>query len=456
MSAVNQSSVPCPKLSTTTTVDFVDVKSKGRGETNRSNSTLLLEPELKTEFKSRAEKRKLTTDNNTNVVLSGSSKQRKLDDSNHPVSNVEYRRGMLLYEENEVNKYDIGLYIKRKLQPNDIYDIENLWRPERTFEITMDGNGESKPKRRKRFLSNWFNDYEWLSYSKLYDGAFCYPCVFFGHGPGHNSGKLNLLFKSPLTGWTSVTSKFNHHQTNCKMHSDAVVAMENFRSIKRGEMQAINTQLDQQRKTRVRKNRQKLLPIVKTVAFCGKQTIPLRGHRDDETCQETSHNKGNFQELLDFRIDSGDTVLKEHFESAPKNATYRSKTVQNEMIDSLGEQIQDTIVNEIKKAGIFSILADETPDISRKEQLAISLRYVDSEGIIQEKFVKFVECDSGTSAKAITEKIKAAISDLGLDISNVRGQGYDGASNMSGKNAGVGSLYRRVILLRYISTSRTG
>ena len=102
------------------------------------------------------------------------------------------------------------------------------------------------------------------------------------------------------------------------MHSDAVVAMKNFRSIKRGEMQAINTLLDQQRKTRVRKNRQKLLPIVKTVAFCGKQTIPLRGHRDDETCQETSHNKGNFQELLDFRIDSGDTVMKEHFESAPK------------------------------------------------------------------------------------------------------------------------------------------
>ena len=116
---------------------------------------------------------------------------------------------MLLYEENEVNKYDIGLYIKRKLQPNDIYDvIENLWRPERTFEypITMEGNGESKPKRRKRFLSNWFNDYEWLSYSKLYDGAFCYPCVLFGHGSGHNSGKLNLLFKCPLTGWTSATS----------------------------------------------------------------------------------------------------------------------------------------------------------------------------------------------------------------------------------------------------------
>ena len=47
LSAVNQSSVPCPKLSTLTTVDFVDVKSKGRGETNFSNSTLLLKPNSK-------------------------------------------------------------------------------------------------------------------------------------------------------------------------------------------------------------------------------------------------------------------------------------------------------------------------------------------------------------------------------------------------------------------------
>ena len=53
-----------------------------------------------------------------------------------------------------------------------------------------------------------------------------------------------------------------------------------------------------------------------------------------------------------------------------------------------------------------------------------------------------IECDTGTSANAIASKIKVALSDLGLDLENVRGQGYDGASNMSEKNAGTARLLR--------------
>ena len=70
----------------------------------------------------------------------------------------------------------------------------------------------------------------------------------------------------------------------------------------------------------------------------------------------------------------------------------------------------------------------------------MTLRYVDENATIQEKFIRFVECDTGTSAPAITEKIKTVLSDIGLDISNIRGQRYDGASNMSGKCSGVAKM----------------
>ena len=56
---------------------------------------------------------------------------------------------------------------------------------------------------------------------------------------------------------------------------------------------------------------------------------------------------GNFQTLLNFRIESGDEILKEHFETAPKNATYSSKTIQNEMIFCFGKYIRQAIVDEI-------------------------------------------------------------------------------------------------------------
>ena len=70
----------------------------------------------------------------------------------------------------------------------------------------------------------------------------------------------------------------------------------------------------------------------------------------------------------------------------------------------------------------------------------MSIRYVDPKGTIQEKFIQFIECDTGTSADAFAEKLKTANSDLGLHLSKVRGHGYDGASNMSRKNAPVAKL----------------
>jgi len=82
-------------------------------------------------------------------------------------------------------------------------------------------------------------------------------------------------------------------------------------------------------------------------------------------------NHGNLQALLDFPIESGDAVLKKHFESAPKNATYKSKTIQNELIDLCGQQIRSNIVDRVKECGFFSIMADEVQDSGNHEQLLL-------------------------------------------------------------------------------------
>ena len=38
--------------------------------------------------------------------------------------------------------------------------------------------------------------------------------------------------------------------------------------------------VDSLRDARIKRHREKLIPKVKTIIFCGKQNIPLRGHRD--------------------------------------------------------------------------------------------------------------------------------------------------------------------------------
>ena len=46
----------------------------------------------------------------------------------------------------------------------------------------------------------------------------------------------------------------------------------------------------------------------------------------------SSSNKGNFRALLAFRVDAGNKVLEHHFDTCAKNATYTSKTTQNDLL----------------------------------------------------------------------------------------------------------------------------
>ena len=105
---------------------------------------------------------------------------------------------------------------------------------------------------------------------------------------------------------------------------------------------------------RVAENRKKIIPIMKTVVLCGPQNIAFWGHRGDgKHIADKSINSANFQALLEFRVDSGNEVLRQHFETAPKNATYRSKSIQNEIIASCGKLIQGKLIAEIMKAKFF-------------------------------------------------------------------------------------------------------
>ncbi len=113
--------------------------------------------------------------------------------------------------------------------------------------------------------------------------------------------------------------------------------------IMKSKTKPIDQQLKSALAAQIAENRRKLHPIVKTVIFCGRQNISLRGHREDEQ----SRIPGNFKTLLKFRVESGDEVLQEHLSTAQKNAQYTSKDIQNEIICVIGCYIQSKIRTEI-------------------------------------------------------------------------------------------------------------
>ena len=107
-------------------------------------------------------------------------------------------------------------------------------------------------------------------------------------------------------------------------------------------------------------------------------------------------------------------------------------TVQNQIIDLIGNDvIREGIVKEINKSKWFAILSDEASN-GTDQFMSIVLRFVDEDLNIREEFVGFLEVER-TTADYLFNKIRTYLSDLGLDMKNLRGQGYDGASNMSGE-----------------------
>ena len=88
---------------------------------------------------------------------------------------------------------------------------------------------------------------------------------------------------------------------------------------------------------------------------------------------------GNFWALLQFRVSVGDTVLRDHIGQSSRNATYTSSCIQNQILDILGSTIVGEIVQRVKDATYFTIIADEVTDCSNKEQLSLVLRYVNQE-----------------------------------------------------------------------------
>lgn len=63
-------------------------------------------------------------------------------------------------------------------------------------------------------------------------------------------------------------------------HKNAMLTAENMKSIVTKKADSVINQVNIQRKADIIENRKKLIPIIQTVRFCGRQQIALRRHRD--------------------------------------------------------------------------------------------------------------------------------------------------------------------------------
>ena len=129
-------------------------------------------------------------------------------------------------------------------------------------------------------------------------------------------------------------------------------------------------------------------------------------------------------------------MISERFKNGPKNAKYTSD-IQNTLVNVMARTVQESTCSSVCKGGAYTILADETKDCSKKEQLAIVIRYVNVEAVkLFEHFLTYVEA-TALDARSLSTFILDALRNNQLDPECIVSQGYDGESVMGGRCAGV-------------------
>ncbi len=248
---------------------------------------------------------------------------------------------------------------------------------------------------------------------------FCYYCLV-ADKRDLKTCKDETFSKIGFCNWKKTLSKFDKHEQTMS-HREAIDVVVTIPSITNNVGEMLSSSLANQRS----RNKKILLVILSNIKFFARQGLALRGQYvsgDDST--KGGENDSNFIQLLRGKDDP--SILKWMEKVQDK---FTSHEIQNEILSIMALYILREIATSISGKK-YTIMVDETIDISNTEQLVVCLRYVDDNLEVLEGIVGYYSMESTTSTVIVTT-ITDVLLRMNLSISNCRGQCYDGASSIS-------------------------
>lgn len=299
-------------------------------------------------------------------------------------------------------------------------------RPTTTTTTSSDNAaGERQKSRQSRsYQQSWKAKFPWTTYNTEKDKVFCEVCTTAKdmNAPLPTSAadkeSLKSFVQCGFTSWGKALERFSKHEKST-LHRAAVsiVAASNARvNVASAMSKAKQKQMTDARKA--------LLAILSSIQYLLCQGLAIRGKTDEDS---------NLIQLLNVRAQEI-PELKSWL--AQKKSKWLSHDILNEMTEIMAHDILRTLIKEVQSADFFSVILDETADITVKEQVSICLRFVTEDLQPEEFFVGFYQT-AHTTAETLFRLLKDALLRFSLPINKCRGQCYDGASNVSGTRSGL-------------------
>ena len=183
-------------------------------------------------------------------------------------------------------------------------------------------------------------------------------------------------------GSKSANNKLLQHHTSFQ-HAESVAAHAHYQNIKSGKFQSVAELQDAEHSKQIKDNRHYLRTVAEILLLTAQQKIAQRETDKSFRVKNIIRKSltfgpscGNFLAILSV-VARHDPVIAERIRYGPENAKYTHHTIQNALLDIIKdvdmtlEQIQE----EVRKAVYFTVLADESKDASKKEQVVVAVRY---------------------------------------------------------------------------------
>uniref|UniRef100_A0A336MY63 CSON006218 protein n=1 Tax=Culicoides sonorensis TaxID=179676 RepID=A0A336MY63_CULSO len=272
----------------------------------------------------------------------------------------------------------------------------------------------------------------WVTYCAEKNKLYCFVCLAF-------SKNFNSLFIQGYEDRRHIHQRLEEHEKS-QIHTNSTEAYVQF--IKNCNIEESLGNLTTVRRAQIQKNRDVLQRVIDVLKLIGKRGLSYRGsiHESARTLNDEALDHGNFLEVI-LLLSKYDAVLSEHINKCVEESsrqpgqgrgsltTFLSKTTINKIVKIISNMIQETIVNEVNSAGMFSLQLDTTQDITSQDQCSIVLRYVTDK--IHERVLCILKCEKSTG-EYFSQLVTNELNRVGLNIGNCVGNSTDGAANMNG------------------------